>query len=193
MASTSHSQSPTDDALVARVREGEERAFRQIVERYEGAVASTVVGMLGRGAEADDVGQEVFIRLYENLHQFRGEASLKTYLTRIAINQSLKALRRQKRWWHRFTSRDDPTQTVREPPVNEESVVEERDRAGLVRAALQHLSADHRAVVVLRLLNGYSTAETAEMLDIPEGTVMSRLYRATNRLEELLAPVLQGE
>ena len=193
MPSTSDSPSPPDDALVARVRAGDERAFRQIVERYEGAVASTVIGMLGRGAEADDVGQEVFIRLYENLHQFRGDASLKTYLTRIAINQSLKSIRRQKRWWHRFTSRDDPTQTLAEPSVEGERIVDERVRADLVHDALQHLSADHRAVVVLRLLDGYSTAETAAMLDIPEGTVMSRLYRATNHLEDLLAPVLQED
>jgi len=92
----------SDDALIERARDGQAWAFRRLVERYEGRVAATVVGMLGPGGEADDVGQETFIRFYEALDQYRGEAQLGTYLTRIAINQSLKALQRRKRWTDRF-------------------------------------------------------------------------------------------
>jgi len=151
--------------------------------------------MLGPGAEADDVGQETFIRFYESLDQYRGDAELGTYLTRIAINQSLKALKKRKRWYERFWSRDaDPDAALsREPPVPGEDEIDARDHAELVHRALEHLSDDHRAVVVLRLLDGYSTRETAEMLDIPEGTVMSRLYRATSTLESLLRPYLSPD
>jgi RNA polymerase sigma-70 factor (ECF subfamily) len=180
--------SPSDQDLIDRAREGDRWAFRRLVERYEDQVAATVVGMLGPGAEADDVGQETFVRFYEALDQYRGEAGLGTYLTRIAINQSLKAVRRRKRWGRRFFSRDDDTQSLPEPAVDGADAVESRERAEFVHAALQNLSADHRAVVVLRLLKGYSTREAADVLDVPEGTVMSRLYRATDRLQDMLQP-----
>jgi RNA polymerase sigma-70 factor (ECF subfamily) len=177
--------------LLAKARDGNQWAFRRLVERYEDQVAATVVGMLGRGPEADDVGQETFIRFYERMDQFRGEASLGTYLTRIAINQSLKALRRRKRWYERFLSRDDQETFVDEPAADGGDAAEKSERTELVHAALQELAEHHRSVVVLRLLKGYSTKETAELLDVPEGTVMSRLHRATNRLEDLLGPLIE--
>jgi len=182
----------SDDALIERARDGQAWAFRRLVERYEGRVAATVVGMLGPGGEADDVGQETFIRFYEALDQYRGEAQLGTYLTRIAINQSLKALQRRKRWTDRFWSRDEAPDgaRAREPSVDGEDAITSSERSALVHRALGQLSDDHRAVAVLRLLDGYSTRETAEILDIPEGTVMSRLYRASSHLETLLAPYI---
>jgi RNA polymerase sigma-70 factor (ECF subfamily) len=179
--------------LLDRARDGNQWAFRRLVERYENQVAATVVGMLGPGPEADDVGQETFIRFYEAMDQFRGEASLGTYLTRIAINQSLKALRKRKRWYNRFFSRDDEETFVDEPALDGEEAVAENERSELVHEALQELSEHHRSVVVLRLLQGYSTKETAELLDVPEGTVMSRLYRATDRLEDLLGPLIEPQ
>ena len=97
----------TDSALIDRARAGDETAFRTLVERYESQVAATVVGMLGPSEEADDVGQETFVRFYQALGKFRGEAALGTYLTRIAMNLSLNAIkRRQKQRW-RFWSLDD--------------------------------------------------------------------------------------
>lgn len=181
---------PTDAALLAKARDGNQWAFRRLVERYEDQVAATVVGMLGPGPEADDVGQETFIRFYEAMDQFRGEASLGTYLTRIAINQSLKALRKRKRWYERFLSRDDEETFLDVPALDGAEAVKTRERSALVHEALQELSEHHRSVVVLRLLQGYSTKEAAELLDVPEGTVMSRLYRATDRLEALLGPLI---
>lgn len=183
----------TDDALLERARAGDQRAFQQLVERYEPQVAATVVSMLGRGAEADDVGQETFIRFYNAMHQFKGEAALGTYLTRIAINQSLKALRRRRRWTERFFSRDDEETLLDEPADELRGQMEEHERAEMVQQALQHLRPKHRAVVVLRMLEGYSTRETAEVLGIPEGTVMSRLSRALDQLERLLGPLLNDD
>lgn len=181
-----HGEMPTDTELLNRARAGDHRAFQKIVERYEGRVAATVIGMLGHGQEADDVGQETFIRLYRHLDRFRGEASLATYVTRIAINQSLKALKKRQRWSERFFSRDDEELYLEEPPAGGGDPVGERERRELVQAAVQQLHPDHRAVVVLRMLEGYSTRETAEMLGVPEGTVMSRLSRALSKLEAIL-------
>src|SRR5436305_3723705 len=96
----------TDAELIARARAGDDRAFATLVDRYEGAVATTVIGMLGPGDDADDVGQETFIRFHRALGSFRGESSLKTYLVHIAMNLSLNALKRRRRSVLRFVSRD---------------------------------------------------------------------------------------
>lgn len=178
---------PRDEELLDQARSGDQRAFRLLVERYEGKVAATVIGMLGRGPEADDVGQEVFVRLYKSLDSFRGDSSLGTYLTRIAINQSLKAIKRRQSWSRRFLNWEPDLVADRHADDFEEDV----DRASLVGRALDSLSPDHRAVTVMRLMEGYSTSETAEILDIPEGTVMSRLSRALKNLEITLGPELE--
>jgi len=183
---------PSDDALVERAREGDTAAFAQLVDRYEAQVAAVVTGMLGPGPDADDVGQETFIRFHRALDQFRGDASVGTYLTRIAINQALKASRRRQRWYDRFLRRDDAP-PVAEPTGDLSDDVEAAERCAQVHAALQRLDAKHRAVVVLRMLEGYSTRETADLLDIPQGTVMSRLSRALDKLEAHLTPVLYAD
>lgn len=175
-----------DQDLIARARAGDDTAFRDLVERYEGRVAATVIGMLGPGDEAEDVGQETFIRLYRSLDRFRGDSSLGTYLTRIAINLSLTALKKRKRWMSRFVSGDETERVFPEAAVDPRGDLEREDQARMVRAAVGRLVANHRAVVVLRMIDGYSTRETARILDIPEGTVMSRLARAMDRLESEL-------
>lgn len=180
-----------EQGLVARARKGDHEAFREIVERYEGLVAATVIGMLGKGAEAEDVGQSVFVTFYEKLHQYRGEGGLAPYLTRIAVNLSLNALDRRKRQRRRFLSRDAAEHPLPEPPVEAERDIHGRERARLVRRAIDALPPKHRAVVVLRMIDGYSTKETAAMLGVPLGTVLSRLSRAQRRLRELLDPYLR--
>ncbi|HEX7071985.1 MAG TPA: sigma-70 family RNA polymerase sigma factor [Rhodothermales bacterium] len=181
---------PTDDLLLERARQGDQQACRLLVERYEGVVAATVIGMLGRGADADDVGQETFVRFFRSLNQFRGDASLKTYLTRIAMNQSLRALKKRQRWRLRFFStEDDETETLARMPDSRD-VQGEREQREFVQSALQTLPAAQRSVVVLRMLEGFDTNETAEMLGIPPGTVMSRLARALEKLEDELRPLL---
>jgi RNA polymerase sigma-70 factor (ECF subfamily) len=113
-----------------------------------------------------------------------------TYLKRIAINRSLDILRRRKRVLSRFISRDDESHYLVEPVHDENASVVERERAVLVHRAVQALPSKHRAVIVLRLLEGYSTEETSEILDIPYGTVLSRLSRAQAKLKAALAPLI---
>ena len=178
--------------LVARARAGDAAAFRQLVERYQPIVASVVIGMLGAGDDAEDVGQETFIRFYAALAQFRGDASPSTYLRRIAMNLSLNALKRRKRSWLRLISRDASPAALHEPPV-EAYDAERSERIDVVRRAVAQLNEKQRAVVVLRLLDGLSTNETAAILELPPGTVMSRLSRGMAELERLLAPYAKGD
>ena len=184
---------PSSDAqLLSRARSGDDGAFRGLVERYESVVAATVIGMLGAGDDADDVGQETFIRFHRSLASFREESTLKTYLVRIAMNLSLNALKqRQRRSW-RFLSRDRdadvPVAIAPSPEVPGDEMDERRD---LVTRAVLQLGEKHRAVVTLRLLQGLSVRETALVLELPEGTVLSRLARATEQLRAALGPYLR--
>lgn len=155
-------------------------------------MASVVTAMLGPGDEAEDVGQETFLRFYGSLDRFRGDAAPGTYLTRIAINLSRNALRKGRREAERFTSRDDPAFPVEDPTATgtwSPDEIERRERARRVRGAIGRLDGKQRAVVVLRIMEGYSTRETATILGIPQGTVLSRLSRAMRKLEADLGPV----
>ena len=180
-----------DRELLAGARAGDAAAFRALVERYQGVVAGVVIGMLGPGDDADDVGQETFIRFHAALDRFRGDAQLGTYLRRIAMNLSLNALKRRRHSRLRLVSRDQSLAPLPEPPV-EAHDAESDERREMVRAAVARLDEKHRSVVVLRLLDGLSTNEAAELLKVPPGTVMSRLARAMDALERLLEPYVKG-
>ncbi|MDH3297744.1 MAG: sigma-70 family RNA polymerase sigma factor [Gemmatimonadota bacterium] len=176
---------PADEEILERARSGEDRAFAILVERYEGIVAATAIGMLGPGDDAEDVGQETFIRFHRSMDRFRGESSIATYLTRIAINLSLTALKRRRKWSERFKGSERRLEYAIDGQ-NPAHDLERDERVARVRAAIEALSLPHRTVVVLRLIDGYSTRETAEILQVPQGTVMSRLARAMDQLESLL-------
>jgi RNA polymerase sigma-70 factor (ECF subfamily) len=167
-----------DDELIERARMGDLGAFKTLVARYEGRVAGIVKSMLGPVVEAQDVGQEVFIRFYESLEQYRGEAGLGTYLSRIAMNLSLNELKRRRRTFWFFSS--DETAASQQP------VAEGRDVKEALQLAFRQLAPEFRAVATLRLVEGYSTEETAAILKIPLGTVLSRLARAQKKLKEML-------
>jgi RNA polymerase sigma-70 factor (ECF subfamily) len=172
----------TDSQVIREVLDGNDSAFRMLVQRYESQVASTVIGMLGNCPEADDVGQETFIRFYNALTNFRGDSQVSTYLTRIAINLSLNELKRRKRRFGLFINQDENS-----PEIADDSDQAEKDtQKELIHKALEKLDLDFRTVTVLRLIDGYSTAETAKILQLPQGTVLSRLSRAQKKLKDIL-------
>jgi len=169
--------------LLELARQGDSDSFKEIVRRYEPRVAATIITMLGNCPEADDVGQETFIRFYKSLKDFRGDSSIGTYITRIAINLSLNEIKRRK---HRMLFFPISTDSVKN--IEDESIPDDVDMKKNVNTAIQQLEPEFRAVLVLRLVDGYSTKETADILKIPEGTVLSRLARAQKKLKSILIP-----
>lgn len=180
----------TDEELIAAARQGDDGAFQQLVRRHQSRVAATVISMLGKCVEADDVGQETFLRFYNALPNFRGDAGVETYLTRIAINLSLNELKRRRR--RNFLFQPLPEQNDEAAPARLPQI-EQDERAELLHRAIRRLKPAFRAVVVLRLLEGYATDETAAMLGISEGTVKSRLARAHDKLRKWLQPFFSEE
>ncbi len=173
-----------DDAeLVKASLDGDKMAFTEIVNRYSKMVAKTVKGMLGDTIFAEDLGQEVFIKLYHSLPYFRGEAKLSTYLQRIAINITLNEIKRRKRFFSMFSHSDG--EEMREYDVPDDDM-EQKDAKELVSKALQMVDPKFRIILVMRLLQGYSTKETADILGLPLGTVLSRLSRGQEQMKKIL-------
>jgi len=174
---------PNDEELIGKSRTGDMAAFKTLVVRHEGKVAGVVRTMLGATPEAEDVGQEVFIRFYDSLDKFRGEAKVSTYLVRIAINLALNEIKRKKRSASRFI-----TIEAADGMRGQEEPMDLREQLNYEFARLEP---DFQAVATLRLIEGYSTDETAEILDIPMGTVLSRLARAQQKLRVALSKKLK--
>jgi RNA polymerase sigma-70 factor (ECF subfamily) len=173
---------------IERAKRGDARAFRVLVEQHQGQVRATVRSMLGAVPEADDVAQEVFIRLHQALPGFRGDAKLSTYLSRIAINLSLNELKKRKRKgrWLTFSRSDGPELQVEDTAARPER----QDLHDTLQRAMQQLDPEFRAVVTLRLVEGYSVKEAADILGLPQGTIASRLARAQQKLRSILEPWL---
>jgi len=168
-------------------------AFKEFIKQNEHRVAKTVIGMLGACPEAEDVGQETFIRFFKSLDKFRGDSSVSTYLTRIAINLSLNELKKRKRldkyFFKKSGSGEDKTlENLPAGPLESR----EREAKDMVGKAVAQLKPEFRAVIVLRLIDGYTSAETAKILNLPLGTVLSRLARGQMKLKEILKQSIGG-
>ena len=175
----------SDTELIAAVKSGNQRAFGEIVRRYEGIVASTTISMLGPSSEAEDAGQETMIKLYKSLDRFKGQSKLSTYVTRIAINTSLDSLRRRKKQVSRFFSMTDDESTKWDNYIASDSDQgRDFELKQAIGKAMASLKPEFRAVAVSRLIQGFSTREVAVMLGIETGTVLSRLSRAKAQLAD---------
>ncbi len=169
-----------DFELINEALAGNMAAFEAIVKKYEPMVAKIIIPMLGNSYDADDIGQETFIRFYKSMEKFKGESQLSTYLARIAINLSLNEIK--KRTKQRTLSSDDGYSYN----MPNGDVEESKDITDMVNSSLKVLDPKFRSVIVLRYIQGFSTRETASILSLPEGTVLSRLSRGQSKLKEII-------
>src|SRR5512133_3131952 len=148
--------------LVKAILGGDNDAFGEIVSRYRKMVARTVKGMLGDSVFAEDIGQEVFIKLFYSLQDFRGESRLSTYIQKIAVNLTLNEIKKRKRFSSLFSQAGNYEIHEYDVPAGDS---EGRNEAReLVEKALMVLDPKFRIIVTMRMLQGYSTKETAEIL-----------------------------
>lgn len=175
----------SDEALVESfVRHSNQQHFRMLIARYRMKVHSIALSVLGprRTADAEEVAQEVFVRLYQKLDAFRGESKFSTWLYRMAFNQAIDHLRRSNR------QHAEPLDDVAEISVEETAATahQRTERAARVRAAIEQLPQSQRVITHLFYWLGYKTREIAEVIGTPENTVKVYLSRARARLAELL-------
>jgi RNA polymerase sigma-70 factor, ECF subfamily len=176
-----------DDDLVDRARVGDLVAFEVLVERHQDIVLRVAARIVGDN-DASDVAQDAFLRAFHRLDRFRGEAPFRTWLLRIVHNSALDTLARRHERPSDLQSADEPfalvlnSPTIR-PPADQLEVAERHDRLTL---KLQSMSEQHRAVLVLRDLEGLSYEEIADITDAPLGSVKGRLHRARKEMISLL-------
>lgn len=180
-------------ALVARAREGDEAAFGELMQAHYAVVFRRVQAILRNEHDARDVCQEVWLTVWRELPTFRGDARFSTWLFPIATRRALDHLRKRRRWFDRFlpfTRSDAATgREVTFEPVDDTDVaasLQQNERRGTIERALNALPPLHRAVLTLRETEGLSYDEIARQLDIPPGTVMSRLHHARRLLAQKL-------
>ena len=186
-AETTHLRAPDQD-LARRAKRGEGAACHDMVDRYSASLYRLAVGLVGNAADAEDVLQETFAGAFKALDRFEGRSSLRTWLTRILVRQAARHHRTRSR--HRTVSLEAVAETEAGPGRGSRSGDTESDARMDVMAALDRLAPIHREVVVLRELQGMSYREIADVLDVPRGTVESRLFRARRMLKERLKDYL---
>jgi len=185
-------------ALVAELQAGSDSAFDYLVTYYHSSVYNLVYGILSDAADAADVTQEVFLRVFRGIHGFRRSSSLKTWLYRVSVRQALN----HRRWWWRHhrqqVSIDAPGPehgAACELEDSEATPFEQcvaREIETSVRRALAEVPAVFRSAVILRDLEGLSYEEVAEVLEVSVGTVKSRILRGRRMLKEILDPLLHA-
>ena len=192
-----------DHDLVQRVQAGDTAAFRALFDKYHRRAFAVAMGVVKNQDDALDAVQEAFVKVHKNIHKFQGSSSFYTWLYRIVMNVSIDHVRRTSR----RKSLDFDERALHEesevagdgalvPSVtdaNPGKAALRRELGGAIQAALQELPEHHRAVIVLREIEGMSYEEMAEALEVPKGTVMSRLFHARKKMQAALAPYLTGE
>jgi RNA polymerase sigma-70 factor, ECF subfamily len=182
-----------EQVLVKAAKAGDDGAFSQLVRRYDRNVFRIAQHITQNREDAEDVVQDAFLKAYENLEQFQGQSKFYTWLVRIAVNEALMKLRRRRP--ERFVSLDEEIKTdddsvpreVADWAPNPEQMYKQAELKEILGRTIQGLPAGFRTVFVLRDVEGLSTEETAEALDLSIPAVKSRLLRARLQLRERLS------
>jgi RNA polymerase sigma-70 factor (ECF subfamily) len=185
----------SDRELVRESRRGNKEAFRELVERYQRKVLAVALGMVQNREDALELVQESFVKAYENLRKFKGESSFYTWLYRIVVNLAIDARRRDRRHptvllEDRVTG-EDLTRTIPDTALNEpHQQAEAREIGERVAQAIDELTPDHKAVILLREVEGLSYEDISRVMQCSKGTVMSRLHYARKKLQSKLRDCL---
>jgi len=188
-----------DVELVARARAGDRAAFRTLFDRYNRRAYGVAFGVVKNQQDAADVVQEAFIKVHRHLDGFQGNSSFYTWLYRIVMNLSIDHLRRKKKVteFDETVRKDDALadgatlpQSAHENPAK---AIARKELTDQLHAALAELPEYHRAVIVLREVEGLSYEEMAKILKVPKGTIMSRLFHARRKMQERLVGYLDGD
>lgn len=184
----------TDKILVARAQEGDEIAFSELVTRHYRRAVRVAFGLLKHPDDAEDVVQEAFARVHQRLDRFEGSSAFYTWLYRIVVNLSIDAIRKQRRQ-RRADLEDEATREALRSedelwPTYEDAdpaqAAERKELGARLQTAFDGLGEIHRAVILLREVEGMSYDEISRTLKIKKGTVMSRLFHARKAMQEKL-------
>ncbi len=177
-----------ETVLIDCIVSGQTSQFEVLVGTYQQRIYSTMLGMLGNRQDAEDVTQETFLTAFRKLDQFERRSSFYTWLHRIAFNAAIDLQRRKKRTRNQLVSSDviDTIERAGHQANSPESIVMTNETVTQVQLAMSRLDVERRNIIALRDLQGMDYAEIASLLEIPVGTVRSRLHRARIELRDIM-------
>jgi RNA polymerase sigma-70 factor (ECF subfamily) len=182
-----------DASLIDAALQGDSAAFGQLVTRYQDRLYNSLVHVVGSTDGALDVAQDALVQAYVKLGTFERASGFYTWLYRIAFNLAISRQRRQRP----MVSVEHAREALGQEPVDRadppEARLEQQERACQVRRALAALSDEHRSILVLREVDGCAYEEIAEILELPVGTIRSRLHRARLQLRDQLKSIMQED
>ena len=181
-----------DNRLITECREGKTAAFGELVSRYQDRLYNTVLRLVDNAEDARDAVQEAFLHAYQSLQSFKGDSLFFTWLYRIAVNTAI-SMRRKQRHILRIQPTGDEKKTIDPFDPSETNrpghAIEMAEEERKVHEALGKLSAEHRAVLVMKDMEGMKYEEMAEILGVPVGTIRSRLHRARLEMRDVFLQV----
>jgi RNA polymerase sigma-70 factor (ECF subfamily) len=182
--------SDDEHRLIEQCRKGQTAAFGELVRRYQDRLFNTVYRLVDSTEDAQDVVQEAFLHAYQSLDRFKGDAQFFTWLYRIAVNSAISLQRKQRTTVRLGASRGGQGSVPEPHDLSEfsqpDQALERADEERRIQSALNRLSAEHRAVLILKDLEDQKYETMAEILQVPIGTIRSRLHRARLELREVL-------
>jgi RNA polymerase sigma-70 factor (ECF subfamily) len=179
--------------LIEKAKRGDRQAFGVLVERYQRRVVGVALAISRNQDDAFELAQETFVRAFENLSRFESRSSFSTWLYRIAANLAIDFRRREGR--HYVLRGEEAEGELRRLPSAEGDsygALRRSELSGRIRQALEQLTPEHRAVILLREVEGLSYDEISDTLNVPRGTVMSRLHYARSRLRAILQDIVES-
>jgi RNA polymerase sigma-70 factor (ECF subfamily) len=188
-----------DSELVRRVQAGDQIAFRSLFDRYHRRVFAVAVGVVKNPDDAMDVVQEAFVKVHKHIGSFQGTSSFYTWLYRIAMNLAIDHIRRARKVieFDESVKKEDVASAGSTLPQlahdNPSKTVSRHELSTHIQAALASLPEYHRAVIVLREVEGLSYEEMSKVLKVPKGTIMSRLFHARRKMQQHLEGYLEGD
>lgn len=190
-------QKETDQQLVARVQQGDMRAFDLLVIKYQHKVLALVSRFVNGSADAQDVAQDTFIKAYRALNNFRGDSAFYTWLYRIAVNTAKNHLAsRAHRASNQNVELDDAELLSEQANMRDiatpDRLLQKDQLQTVVFDAMAQLPEDLRMALTLRELEGLSYEDIADVMDCPIGTVRSRIFRAREAVDEKIRPLIDG-
>ncbi len=193
---------PEEATILVELKAGSDEAFASLIAQYHGPIYSLVARTIRNPADAPDLTQDIFIKVFRGIRSFNGDSSLRTWIYRIALHEASN----QRRWWRRHCEREVPLDAetegsdgeglslletlaaCSESPFDAAAQSELRER---IEAELREIPEPFRTTVVLRDIEGFAYEEIAEILGVQLGTVKSRLMRGRAQLKARLAPLMQ--
>jgi RNA polymerase sigma-70 factor (ECF subfamily) len=182
----------SDAECVRRLQRGETEAFAVLLERHQKTIFNLLYRMLGDYDDAAEVSQETFLSAYRSIKSFRGDSSFSTWLYRIAVNHA-NTRRKNVAVWQQRTARMESLEPASDGASDPADALERKELRERVQAALNGLEADDATIILLRDLQDVSYETVADILEVPIGTVKSRLHRARHALKARLAPYFKAK